>query len=187
MSLPPSSMHIRSLYLPAPAASAALFCCKAWCSANLNPTLCVILIYRDAQCSTQDVSCLSSDLDRKEVMHVWKHRSTRLLYILQCDVLRRLVTGWVEFVFRYNMEKMLEEEEGMHNLVTLSADGNISSSSERPWWHEASRYTLLRHLTHQPRHKWMWCFLSIAYLARCYTVRSSLHDHSQAISTTPDS
>eukprot|EP00970_Alexandrium_tamarense_P011076 scaffold2347_cov208-Alexandrium_tamarense.AAC.12 len=93
MSLPPSSMHIRSLYLPAPAASAALFCCKAWCSANLNPTLCVILIYRDAQCSTQDVSCLSSDLDRKEVMHVWKHRSTRLLYILQCDVLRRLVTG----------------------------------------------------------------------------------------------
>jgi hypothetical protein len=65
-------------YFPA-AASAALFCCSAWLSANLNPTLWVILIYLSAQCSTQFVSYLSRLLERKDVTHGVKHVWTRLL------------------------------------------------------------------------------------------------------------
>ena len=75
----PSPFHFVAA---AAAASAALFCCMAWCSANLNPTLCVILIYLLAQFSKQVVSYLSSDLERKEEIHVPKQRSTSVLYIL---------------------------------------------------------------------------------------------------------
>lgn len=65
-----------------PMASAARFCCIACCSANLNPTLCVILTYRAAQFSTQFISCLSRDLERKEETQDLKHFSTRSLYML---------------------------------------------------------------------------------------------------------
>ena len=85
--IPPS--HVKSKltcllspYLPPAAASAALFCLNAWSSANRSPTRCVILIYRSAQFSTHVVSYLSSDFERKDDTHVWKHRSVNVLYIL---------------------------------------------------------------------------------------------------------
>lgn len=81
--IPSSHSPSTILYLPTWAwASAALFCRIAWSSANRNPTRWVILINRSAQFSTQDVSYLSRDLERKEEMHVEKHRSVRVLYML---------------------------------------------------------------------------------------------------------
>jgi len=74
-----------------PIASAARFCCIACCSANRKPTRCVILIYLSAQCSTQAVSFLSRDLERKEETHDPKHRSTSVLYMLRCRCLCQAV------------------------------------------------------------------------------------------------
>ena len=65
------------------AASAAFFCCMAWCSAKRKPTRWVILMYRPAQCSMQVISDLSNVFERNDDTHPSKHRSTNPLYIVR--------------------------------------------------------------------------------------------------------
>ena len=51
---------------------------------------------RSAQFSTHDVSCLSKDLDRKVDMHVPKHRSVSVLYMLPFYIVMiKVVSGEV--------------------------------------------------------------------------------------------
>ena len=78
----------------AAAASAAFFCCMAWCSANRSPTRCVILMYRPAQFSRHEVSDLSKVLERKVPTHPSKQRATKLLYMLKVDGVLSLADDW---------------------------------------------------------------------------------------------
>ena len=124
---PPS--HVKSKltcllspYLPPAAASAALFCLNAWSSANRNPTRCVILIYRSAQFSTHVVSYLSSDFERKDDTHVWKHRSVNVLYILYVVVYCNWFANRNSVKWEY---KTLNNEKWCNHIIHLRYQGKF--------------------------------------------------------------
>ena len=109
--------HVPSSSFPGhfPAASAALFCCMACCSANLSPTLWVILTYLSPQFSTRSTEGVSFQAGHVRCL---VGKDTRLALVLLTDAWRLV------FIKGLGPERI-------HATVETPLDQSVVHSAER--------------------------------------------------------